>query len=133
MNIEVKPIKIIRTKFLNEPRILFGYDKDKDKYSYVCYNNSRFSMDYIINPIIFKKLDDDNNNIIKENEEIIILFYQFLVIRQEDTTFMKRLFKYLCNIILPKINKIEFVDEYYKKIVERINEMVKEQLTNKPV
>ncbi len=133
MNIEVKPIKIIRTKFLNEPRILFGYDKDKDKYSYVCYNNSRFSMDYIINPIIFKKLDDDNNNIIKENEEIIILFYQFLVIRQEDTTFMKRLFKYLCNIILPKINKIEFIDEYYKKIVERINEMVKEQLTNKPV
>lgn len=133
MNIEVKPIKIIRTKFLNEPRILFGYDKDKDKYSYVCYNNSRFSMDYIINPIIFKKLDDDNNNIIKENEEIIILFYQFLVIRQEDTTFMKRLFKYLCNIILPKINKIEFIDEYYKKIVERINEMVKEQLTNTPV
>ena len=46
-------------------------------------------------------------------KEIIILFYQFLVIRQEDTTFMKRLFKYLCNIILPKINKIEFVDEYY--------------------
>lgn len=133
MNIEVKPIKIIRTKFLNEPRILFGYDKDKDKYSYVCYNNSRFSMDYIINPIIFKKLDDDNNNIIKENEEIIILFYQFLVIRQEDTTFMNRLFKYLCNIILPKINKFKIGDEYYKKLAERINEMVKEQLTNKPV
>jgi len=130
MNIEVKPIKIIRTKFLNEPRILFGYDKDTGKYSYVCYNNSKFSMDYIIRPIIFEKLDDDNNNIIKENEEIIILFYQFLVIRQEDTTFMNRLFKYLCNIILPKIKKLKIGDEYYKKLSERINEMVKEQLTN---
>ena len=55
--------KIIRTKFLNEPRILFGYNQYKNIYSYICYNNSRFSMDYIINPIIFKKLDDDNNNI----------------------------------------------------------------------
>jgi len=68
-----------------------------------------------------------------ENDEIIILFYQFLVIRQTDLTFMKRLFKYLCKNILPKINNIKFNDEYYKKLAERINEMVEEQIINTPV
>lgn len=131
----VKPIKIIRTRFFNEPRILFGYNKEKNKYTYICYNNSSFSINYIINPIIFEKLDDNDNddNKMIENEEIIILFYQFLIIRQEDRTFMKRLFKYLCKNILPKINNIKFNDEYYKKLAERINEMVEEQLINTPV
>jgi len=44
MNIEVIPIKIIRTRFFNEPSILFGYNKEKNKYSYICYNNSQFSI-----------------------------------------------------------------------------------------
>ena len=136
----VKPIKIMRQKGTEEKFIFFGYNPELDKYKYVCNNNSRLSNNYIIKPIIFHKLKMDENNknsIVElsgeeimniEIEELIILFYQFLLIRKENPKYMKILYKYLCDFVLPRINDLHFSNnehhKIYKELVERINQMV---------
>ena len=137
-NKKVKPIKIMIQKSTNNPYIFFGYNPDRRTYIYVFYEDISNS------PVLIKchKLqfeENDNNSelvelkyedIIKiETEELIILFYQFLLIRKENPNYMNNLFKYLCDVVLPKIEKFHFSNnnefKNYKILVEEIKKMLK--------
>jgi hypothetical protein len=137
-NKKVNSIKRMIQKSTNNPYIFFGYNPDRRTYKYVFYEDISNS------PVLIKchKLqfeEDDNNSelvelnyedIIKiETEELIILFYQFLLIRKENPNYMNNLFKYLCDVVLPKIEQVHFsnnnIFKTYKILVEEIKKMLK--------
>lgn len=135
----VKPIKIMRQKLTGEPYIFFGYNPIANKYNYVGYNNIR--LNYITNPIKYKKLEQSSGNIVELShqdflnigiEELIVLCYHFLKIRQKNHGFMKRLYKYLNDFVFERVLGTMFPNttnnhKIYKDMVEEITNMVIEE------
>lgn len=136
----VKPIKIMKQKYTNQPYIFFGYNPETDTYHYVCYNNSKFNPAYIMNPILYNKLvihKNGSSKIVELShfdflnigiEELIVLCYHFLKIRQKNHGFMNTLYEYLHDFIFIKVLETWFQNlnnhRMYKDMVEEIGEMI---------
>lgn len=135
----VKPIKIMKQIFTDEPYIFFGYNPETDTYNLVCYNNPKAN-----HGIEFKKLvihENDSSEIVTLShtdfldigiEELIVLCYHFLKIRKQNHGFMDTLYKYLSDFVFQKVLRTRFPPssnnhKMYKDMVEEIEKMVMEE------
>ena len=133
---KINPIKIMVKKKLfgaNEHYIFFGLNRETNIYKYVIYLNPDFSkISGVGTPIICKERKEDGTIYKLEHfeflninvKELSILVYHLLIINQENSKLLDKIFlEYLNQFVLPIIISSDVHNNNYKYIVGEIKKM----------